>query len=296
MSAFKGFMLALVGALLFSTKAIFVKLCYRYNVDYTTLLVLRMFISLPVYVVILLLPRYRTITNGISKKEWFQIIAMGILGYYLASAFDFAGLQYVTAGVERLIVFIYPTLVVVLSALFLKKKFGRIEIFSLLLTYGGIALVFISGDFDSKMDNFWLGSLLVFGSALTYAMYLIGSGEIIPKLGAITYTGVSMIVSTIVIGVHFLITNEIQDLILPAPVYGYSILMAILSTVLPSFMIAEGIRLLGSGKASIVASVGPVSTILLAWYFLDEDVSSVQIIGTALVVSGVVLVGKAKKS
>ncbi|MCU0429863.1 MAG: DMT family transporter, partial [Cytophagaceae bacterium] len=258
MKKFAGFIFALVGALLFSTKAIFVKLCYAYPVDYSTLLVFRMFFSLPVYAGILLLPRYRASFEAITRKEWIQIITMGILGYYLASAFDFAGLQYITAGLERLIVFVYPTLVVVLSAIFLKKKIKRVEIYSLLLCYGGIALVYLSGDLDLQNTGIWLGSFLVFMSALTYAIYLIGSGELIPKIGSITYTSISMIVSTIVIGIHFLVQNPLQDLVVPAPVYGYSILMALLSTILPSFMIAEGIRLLGSGRASIIASVGPV--------------------------------------
>lgn len=295
MSRFTGFIFVFLGAILFSTKAILVKLVYKHDVDYATLLVLRMFFALPFYIAILSLPQYRKVTSEIKGKQWYQVIFMGIAGYYLASIFDFAGLKFVTAGMERLILFIYPTLVVLISAIFLKKKIGQIEIVSLLLAYGGIALVVLTDDMGAQ-KNLWLGTILIFGSALTYAIYLIGSGELIPKLGTVTYTAISMIVSTIVIGIHFLITNKISDLVLPSEVYILSVLMAIFSTVLPSFLISEGIRRVGSAKSSIVGSIGPVSTIILAWIFLGEDISGIQIMGTILVLGGVLLVSTTKKN
>ncbi|HSZ25912.1 MAG TPA: DMT family transporter [Cytophagaceae bacterium] len=290
-----GAMLMFVGAVFFSAKAVMVKLTYQYEVDAITVLTLRMLFSIPFYIGILFLNRNKLKeANAIlSKNDWINVVVMGVLGYYLASIFDFIGLEYISAGLERLILFTYPTLVVVLSAFFLKKKIGKIEYIALGLTYIGIVVVFFDNTIISQ-KNIGLGTVFVFGSALTYAFYLIGTGQLTPKLGSVNYTALSMIVSALAVFIHYVAVANIGDLFSNIEVIKLTLIMAIFSTVLPSFMIAEGIRLMGSGRASIVASVGPVSTIVLAYFFLNESFSLIQLAGTVLVLVGVLTVSVKK--
>lgn len=285
-----GVILVFTGAVLFSCKAILVKLTYQYHVDTVTLLTLRMVFSLPFYIVIVLISNSRTEKPNVTKENWLKIIFLGIIGYYLASYFDFEGLQYITAGLERLILFIYPTLVVLLSAIFYKKPIQRKEIIALLLTYGGIGLVMFN-DLSLQQNNVLKGSVLIFFSALTYAMYLIGSGRLIPVLGTIRFTAYAMIVSTVAVLLHYIMLENVNVFNLPSEVYFLAILMAVFATVIPSFFISEGIRMIGSSSASIVGSVGPISTIILAYIFLDEKISINQLSGTVLVLAGVLIVG-----
>ncbi len=290
-----GAVLIFVGAVCFSAKAVMVKLSYLQNVDAITVLTLRMLFSLPFYLVILFLNRKRLeeAKASLTQKDWINLVIMGVVGYYLASIFDFIGLEYVTAGLERLILFVYPTLVVLISAIFLKKKIGKTEYIALGLTYFGVFIVFFDKAVVSQ-NNVWLGSACIFASALTYAFYLVGTGQLTPKLGSVNYTALSMIVSTAVVFLHYLIVAKVGDLFNNKEVLWLCLNMAIFSTVIPSFLIAEGIRLMGSGRASIVASVGPVSTIILAYFFLNEEFGTIQFIGTVLVLSGVLTVSVKK--
>lgn len=286
-----GAALIFVGSVFFSAKAVMVKLSYVHEVDAITVLTLRMLFSLPFYILILLWNRKRLIEvkGNITKKDWINVSVMGIVGYYLASIFDFVGLEYVTAGLERLILFIYPTLVVILSAIFLKKKIGKIEYLALGLTYIGVFIVFFD-DAVVAQNNVVVGSLFIFGSALTYAFYLIGTGELTPKFGSVNYTAISMILSSIVVFLHYVFFADVTQLFANKEVLLLTLNMAIFSTVIPSFLIAEGIHLIGSSRASIVASVGPVSTIVLAYFFLHESFGPIQLLGTILVLTGVIIV------
>jgi len=286
-----GAVLIFVGSVFFSAKAVMVKLSYIHDVDAITILTLRMLFALPFYIVILVWNRKRLLEakDTITKKDWINVLIMGIVGYYLASIFDFKGLEYVTAGLERLILFIYPTLVVILSALFLKRKIGKIEYFALGLTYLGVFIVFFD-DAVVSQTNVWLGSLFIFGSALTYAFYLIGTGELTPKFGSVNYTAISMIISSVVVFLHYLLFADATKLFANKEVLWLALYMAVFSTVIPSFLIAEGIRIIGSSRASIVASVGPVSTIVLAYFFLNESFGLIQFFGTILVLVGVITV------
>jgi drug/metabolite transporter (DMT)-like permease len=290
-----GAVLIFVGAVCFSAKAVMVKLTYLHHVDAITVLALRMLFSLPFYLVILAWNRKRLVESSktLTNKDWFNVVVMGVVGYYLASIFDFIGLEYVTAGLERLILFIYPTIVVILSAVFLKKKIGRTEYMALALTYLGVFIVFFD-DAVVAQKNVVLGSICIFGSALTYAFYLVGTGQLTPKLGSINYTSLSMIVSTIAVFLHYFVVADVFTLFANKEVLWLTINMAVFSTVIPSFLIAEGIRLMGSGRASIVASVGPVSTIILAYIFLGESFGLIQFAGTILVLAGVLTVSLRK--
>ena len=288
-----GASLVFIGAILFSAKAVMVKISYGYHVDAITILMLRMVFSLPFYLVIFYFNKHKIKEANLTRKDWITIFAMGIIGYYMASIFDFIGLQYVTAGVERLILFIYPTLVVIISAIFLGKKISAKSYIALALTYAGIAFVFMN-DLSFEQKGIWFGVMCIFGSALTYAIYLIGSGELIPKLGVVCFTSLSMMISSVTVIIHYMISKDISQLDLSKEVVYLGISMAVFSTVIPSFLISAGIGFLGSSRASIVASVGPVSTIVLAYFFLDENFSFTQLAGTILVLFGVFMVSTSK--
>ena len=287
-----GALVVFLGAVCFSSKAVIVKLAYQYHIDSVSLLALRMIFSLPFFIFIALLSRNKEVPAvPVTAKNYALLAFYGLMGYYLASLFDFMGLQYITAGLERLILFIYPTLVVVFSWAFLGKKITKSQYVALGLTYSGVLLVLL-GDVEVQTSKHLVkGGLLVFASAVTYALYLMGSGILIPKFGSVRFNSYAMSVAALGVFVHYLLHNGAAQLLQYVPaVYGYSVLMAVVATVVPSYLVVEGIRLVGAGNAAIIGSVGPISTILLAYLFLGETVSGVQIIGTVIVLSGILLI------
>lgn len=288
-----GAAMVFAAAVAFSAKAVMVKLAYAYPVDPVTLLALRMLFSLPFFLGVALWHRNSSTAERLSIPDRGAVIALGLVGYYLASILDFMGLEYVSAGLERLILFLYPTMVVLLSALWLRKPVTRRQTAAIGLSYAGIALAFIH-DISLNPDGLLIGSALVFGSALSYAIYLIGSGQLITRVGTIRFTAYAMTVSSLAGILQFAAIHPLSALRLPAPVYGLAFAMAIMSTVLPAFLISAGIRRIGAGNAALVGSVGPVSTIFLASIFLHESLSVWQMGGTALVLMGVTLVGAGK--
>lgn len=283
--------LVFLGAIFFSSKAVIVKLAYQYPVDSISLLTLRFLFALPVYLLIHAFSKKSRRKYGpISRRDGWKVLLYGILGYYLASLLDFLGLQYITASMERLILFLYPTIVVLASAFFFRARITRAQILALLLTYIGIGMAFWEGLHLSGQENFALGGLLVFLCSICYAFYLLGSGELIPRLGTIRFTTMALTASSITVLLHHLIFYQWDLFGFPGQVYALAILMALVATVLPTFLVSEGIRLIGASNASIVGSVGPISTIVLAYIFLEERLGVLQLIGTVIVISGVLLV------
>lgn len=287
---------AMVGfaAICFSAKAIMIKMAFnQHHVDPLTLLFLRMSFSLPFFIVIPLVSRQTEETEKLGLKDYLKLAGLGVLGYYASSLLDFLGLQYVTAGLERLILFVYPTMVVLLSWLVYRKTINRREIIALLLTYAGIGVVF-GHDAIRSQPNIVKGALLIFGSAFTYAIYLIGSGRLIPRFGAIRFTAYAMIVSSVSVMLHYLLRAEFALTELPTAVFGFGLALAIVSTVIPTFLVSAGIKAIGASRAAIVASIGPIATIVLGYIFLQEKVTLYELAGTALVLSGVLLVSAKK--
>ena len=281
-----GYGLAVLAALGFSTKAILVKLAFYEPVDAITLLALRMLFSAPFFVFMAIRHAGQPQLRPLSVQDKRAVLVLGLLGYYLSSLLDFMGLQYISAGLERLILFLYPTLVVVISAVWLKKPFGIKQLIAVLLSYAGITVVF-SDEVQFAVDNLWLGAGLVFASTLSYAAYLIGTGEVVARIGASRFTAYAMLVATAATLIQFLLTHSPQALVLSGRVYQLSAIMAIVSTVLPVFMLSASIRLIGSGHASLIGSIGPVCTLFLAAIFLGEQLSGQQLIGAGLVMLGV---------
>jgi drug/metabolite transporter (DMT)-like permease len=293
----QGILFALLGAVCFSTKAIFVKLAYRdTNIDALTLLAWRMIFSVPFFVGAAVFSSNKTDNVKFTTRQWFYIALIGCLGYYISSLLDFLGLQYISAGMERLILFIYPTLVLLMSALIFKVKIKPMQWLALLITYVGLAIAFF-GEVDfgsSQKKDFLLGSVLIFICAFTYAAYIVGSGRLIPKVGATKFNSYAMSFASIGVLLHFAFFSDISLLHLPKLVYVYSFLMAVFSTVIPSYLVTAAINRIGSDNAAIVGSVGPVSTIALAFFFLSEPINFWQSIGTVLILVGVLVIGRQK--
>ncbi len=274
----------------FSAKAVFVKLAYRHGVDAITVLTLRMLFSLPFFLLMCgwsKRPGYAQAQLGLHELG--AIIVLGLMGYYLASLLDFMGLWYITAGLERLILFLYPTLVVLLSAALLRQAINPSEWLALMLSYLGIGLMFLHG-ISSSQDNLMLGALLVLGSALSYACYLLGSGRMIKRVGSVRFTAVAMTISCLAVFAQFTWTRPLELLIQPSEVIYLTLAMALVSTVLPALLLAEGLRRVGPSRTALLSTAGPVATLILGYFFLDESLSLAQLLGTALVLAGVCLV------
>ena len=284
-----GIIFSLLASIGFSAKAILVKLAYAYPVDTVTLLALRMSFSLPVFLGLSVWLGLRRDSASLELKDWFAVISLGLLGYYLSSLLDFLGLQYISASLERLILFLYPTLVIVLSALIFRQKIGRRAILAIALSYAGIILVFLH-DMSYTQKGMLLGSLLVFASTCTYALYLIGAGRTISKIGAMRFMAYAMTVACLATILQFTIIHPFAALEVPRQVYELGVAMAIFSTILPGFFLAASIRRIGSGHAALIGSVGPVATIFMAHTILGESISVLQIAGSMLVLAGVLTI------
>lgn len=282
-----GFCLAALAAIGFSAKAILVKLVYFEPVDAVTLLALRMLFSTPFFLAVALRHSGRAAATPLRGKDWLSILALGLLGYCLSSLFDFVGLQYISAGLERLILFLYPTMVVLLSALLLGKAFGAKEAVALALSYAGIGVVFTH---EVRIDSPQVlkGAAFVFASTLTYSAYLIGTGEAVARIGVARFTALAMLVACTATLLQFVLTHSLRELLqLSMRVYQLSAVMAVVSTVLPVFMLSASIRLIGSGRAALIGSIGPVATLFMAAAILDEALTAQQMAGAGLVLVGV---------
>jgi drug/metabolite transporter (DMT)-like permease len=286
-----GLAIAIGGAVLFSTKAIVAKLLYRYNLDAVTVIAFRMLFSLPVFAAIALW-KMRT-DPPLSRADAWRLIGLGLVGYYLSSYLDFLGLQFITVGLERLILFLTPSFVLLGSALWLKKHIGRGQWLSLLTAYAGIVLVFFH-DLRDGGSNVALGSLLVLGSALAYALYLLGSGEMVKRLGSLRLVSYAMCVSSAACIGQFFLLRPAGLLVQPMEVYGLSLMNGILCTVMPVFMTMIAVQRIGAGPASLAGMIGPVSTLFFGAVILSEPVTSWQLAGTALVLAGIYLLSNVK--
>ncbi len=283
-------LIIVLGAVLFSTKAIIIKLAYQHPIDSLSLLALRMFFSLPLFVLALWRPRKEKALSKISGKDYWSIAVVGIVGFYGASYLDFLGLQYISASLERLILYCYPTLVLLISAIFLRKSITKIQLYALLMTYVGIAIIFSGKISIVGNSNPLLGGIFIFFAALTYAIYLVGSGQLLPRIGTRRFTSYSMIAASMVVLAHNSIQNGMNLFDFPEKLYWLVGYMAVFATFIPTFLISEGIRIIGANNASIIGAIGPVSTILLAYVFLGERLYFIQWIGTIIVIGGVLLI------
>jgi drug/metabolite transporter (DMT)-like permease len=291
-----GFILTFCGAILFSTKAIIVKLAFRHTaMDGLTLLAMRMLFSLPFYIAAAWIATRQINNKPLSGRQWIYIILLGLFGYYLSSLFDFVGLQYISAGLERLILFLYPSFVILINALIFKQPVSRLQKTALLLTYAGIALAYW-GEFhiDLGNNNFIWGSILIFLCSITFSLYIVGSGRLIPQTGATRFTAYAMLAATAGIFAHFAIAGHTEAIEFSGTHWWYGLTLAIFATVLPTFMMSNGMKRIGANNVAIISAIGPVSTIIQAHFVLDEPIFAMQVAGTLLVIAGVLLTSSKK--
>lgn len=285
-----GTVMAIFGVIGFSVRPVLVKLAYAHGADPATLLALRMSISLPFFVGVAAWHGQRAgAKTPIAARDWLPTLAMGFIGYYVASYLDFVGLQYVSAGLGRLLLFSYPTIVVMLSALLFKQPIGGRALLALVLTYVGVGLV-MSNLIGAPSADLPLGGALVFASAVAFAIYLVGSGQLVLRLGSMRFTGYAMTVAAVACDVQFLALRPLAALDLPWIVYGLAAAMAIVCTVIPTFLMNEALRRIGANQVALLGALGPVATITLGYLGLDEVMTGWQIGGGMLVLVGVLLV------
>ena len=275
--------MASVGAVLFSGKAVIIKYAYRYDVSPEALLALRMLLALPMFWCVYWFFSRNNKKSPLSKTDYLKLIGLGFIGYFFSSYLDFLGLQYISVGLERILLYLTPTIVILISYFFMQKRITRLQWYAMVIGYLGVMLVFLQ-DVGTKGDSAWLGALLVFGSTCMYAAYLISAGEMVNRIGSmrlVTYaTSVSAIFSAIQIGFHqpgALFTQLPQ-------VYWLSLVNASICTVIPMFLIMLAIQRVGSSATAQAGILGPLATVFMGWYFLDETMSLMQIFGMALVV------------
>jgi len=285
-----GLAIAVLGAVAFSGKAIIVKLAYRYGVDAITLLMLRMLLALPFFMLMVWWTgraRGDLQPPALTRSDALGVLWLGFCGYYLASFLDFAGLSYISASFERLILYLNPTIVVILGALLYRRPICRAQWLGLAISYAGVVLVF-GHEVQLSGEGVWLGSALVFGSAVSYALYLSYSGEMVRRLGALRLVGWASCVACLLCIGQFVLLRPLQSVQTLAPqVWWLSVLNATACTVIPVVLVMLAIERLGSGLASQVGMVGPMSTLLMSALVLDEPLTYWVLGGTVLVLAGV---------
>lgn len=286
--------LVIIGALCFGMKAIFVKLAYQYTVHPITLMTLRMGFSLPIFLVVAWREARKQKRSAekhdIRFSGWLSIASIGICGFYFATWFDLEGLLYIPAGIERLILYVYPTIVLWIMAVLYRQKILKIQLAAILITYVGLFLTFWDKIQTQGNTSFFLGASFVFAAAVAYAIYMVGSSRWIKVIGPLRYNALSMTAASFAIIVHYIFLGDGKLFVQPVQVYYLALAIALISTVLPSFLIAEGIRVIGPGNVSIISGIGPILTILLAYFILEETFGGLQWMGALVTISGVLLI------
>ena len=292
-----GLLLAIVGSIAFSGKAIIVKLAYRYGVDAVTLIMYRMLFALPIFAVMAWWSSRGQ--EALTRNDWLGVLGLGFTGYYLASYLDFAGLAYISAALERLILYLNPTLVLILGWLLYKKKMSSKQIGAMALSYAGILLVFghelsIQSVSTLANSNTAWGALLVLGSAVSYAIYLSYSGEMVKRLGSLRLVGLATTVACLLCIAQFVILRPLSAMAVAPQVIWLSILNATLCTALPVLAVMMAIERIGAPLTAQTGMIGPVSTILMGVLILGEPLNTWIIAGTVLVLAGVYMVSRSR--
>ena len=278
-------LLTLLGAVLFSVKGVFIKFAYQYQVDTVTLLTLRMAIAVPVYLLIGFYSE-RFYPQRISRRQLFIIACFGFLGYYLASYLDMQGLHYISVSLERVILYLYPTFVLILSAIVFRQRIKTREAIALMIAYAGIVLIFFES-FQLDAIDYVRGSVLVAMSAFVFAIFMLGSDKHIKLVGSVRFTAYAMSAAGFAVFVYYLLSARSGLFDQHTEVYIWASVLAVLSTIIPTFFISHGMKILGAKKVSMLGVVGPVSTLIIGVLFLDERINSVQLAGMITVIMAV---------
>ena len=288
-----GLLMAMLGAIGFSGKAIIVKLAYRHGVDAVTLLMWRMLLALPFFLALSWWAGRGK--PALTRGDWRDLLVLGFTGYYLASYLDFAGLAYISASLERLILYLNPTLVLLISVAFFHHRLQARQLVAMAVSYAGVVAVF-AHELSFEGANTALGAALVFGSAVSYAVYLALSGRVVQRLGALRLTGLASSVACALCIAQFLLLRPLADAAVPVPVLWLSLLNSTACTVAPVLMVMLAIARIGAPLSSQVGMVGPMSTLLMGYVILGEPMNGWIALGTTLVLAGVFLVGRQRSA
>lgn len=288
-----GVLLALTGTLLFSAKSIVIKKVYQYGIDADSLMVIRMAMAVPFYLIIYLLNKPRG--NIISVREFFTVGAIGVLGYYVASYLDLTGLQYITASFERMILYLFPSFVLIISVVFLHHKLTLSEVLAFVLSYLGILAIYAQ-DFQTGGHDVTFGMILILGSALAFSVFVVLSGHYIAKVGSVQFTSVSMLGAGVAVFFHYLINTPVDLGGYDNQVYGLIFVLALFCTVLPSYLINMGVKRLGAPRVAILGTISPVFTVIMAYAFLNEVSTLLHMAGFSLVILGIAIITLAKQN
>jgi drug/metabolite transporter (DMT)-like permease len=282
-----GIICVLVGTFCFASKGILIKLAYQYGITATPLLTLRMLFALLFYTITIIWLQTQQLT-ALKRSDLWKIAGLGLLSYYVSSLLDFMGLEYISAGLERLILYVYPTLVLLMLAAWKKEKITRKTKLALSIAYAGMLLVFAQ---DLRLTNNWeltlFGAGLVMLSTISFALFVVLAGDMISKAGPSRFTAYAMLAACIGVLCHGITIGNISELVQPNQVYLLAISLAFFCTVIPSFLMNKGISLIGSGKTAVLGSIGPVVTLFLGALVLHEQITVIQLIGAGLVICGV---------
>lgn len=282
-----GFLFAIGSAILFAIRPIFVKLVYAQGVDSTTLIAFRMLFSAPLYLFLLIIfLRTPELRARLTIKNVLASSVVGLFGYYLASFFDLLGLQYVTAQLGRMILYTYPTFVVLLGALFFNERITLRTLLSLAVTYLGVGIIF-GHDLNEFGDNVITGALFIVGSAITFSLYLLFSKPLIKEIGSRVFTCIALIAASIGIFVHYAITHSISTPVVNQTSLVLILIIAVFCTVIPTFLTTAAVSRIGAGRTGIIAMVGPGFTSLFAVLILTETFTFYHLIGIATTICGV---------
>ena len=286
----RGLLLATFGSVAFSAKAIIIKLAYRHGVDAVTLIMYRMLFALPIFAAMAWWA-----SRGkppLTAQDWGWVAGLGFTGYYLASFLDFAGLSYISASLERLILYLNPTLVLLLGLLIYKRRIQRLQVLGMVVSYLGVLVVF-GHEVKVQGTDAALGAVLVFLSALTYAVYLIFSGELVKRLGSLRLVGLATSLACLLCIAQFLLLRPLDAARVAPEVLWLSLLNATLCTAVPVLLVMMAIERIGAGMAAQAGMVGPVATILLGVIVLGEPFTTWVAAGTVLVIAGIYIFSRA---
>jgi drug/metabolite transporter (DMT)-like permease len=291
-----GLLLAAGGSVAFSGKAIIVKLAYRYGVDAVTLIMYRMLFALPLFLAMVWWATYRSKTPVVplTRRDWLGILGLGFSGYYLASFLDFYGLQYISASLERLILYLNPTLVLLLGWVLYKRRITGRQAGAMALSYAGVLVVF-GQEISLAGSHAVLGGLLVLGSAISYAVYLVYSGEMVKRLGSLRLVGWATTVACVLCIAQFLLLRPLSAALVAPEVLALSVINAVFCTAAPVVMVMMAIERIGSSLAAQTGMIGPMSTIVMGVLILDEPFNRWVVLGTVLVMAGVLWVSRQRR-
>jgi drug/metabolite transporter (DMT)-like permease len=287
-----GVVLVLVGTLFFSAKSIFIKKVYEYGINPESLMALRMAMAAPFYLLI-----YSFVVNSkhnrVSRADFLIVCAIGVLGYYLASYLDLTGLVYITASFERMILYLFPSFVLIISVVFFNHRLTLAEGFAFVLSYLGIVVIYAQ-DFQYYGHDVTYGMLMVLGSALAFSVFVVLSGKYIVKTGSVQFTSISMLGASVAVFIHYLSSATSRLGGYENQAYGLVFILALFCTVLPSYLINMGIKRIGAPRAAIIGTISPVFTVVMAYAFLNEVSTMVHIAGFVFVIMGIAIIALSK--